>query len=114
MAPPRRVDEAIAYLEPWIGGRIGQDVAGSESAERGVAWTISWPPDAADATVFRGMADLVAKDRQGDLQVILFSNAVRRSPGNASGCCSRHAPPSRSASAEFEGAGGSDSAPAAA
>ena len=75
MAPPSRVDEAIACLKPWIGGRIGQDVAGSESAERGVAWTISWPPDAVDATVFRGVADLVAKDRQGDLQVILFSIA---------------------------------------
>ncbi|MBV8232271.1 MAG: UvrD-helicase domain-containing protein, partial [Planctomycetaceae bacterium] len=75
LAPTSRVDEAIACLKPWIGGRIGQDVAGSEATERGVAWTITWPPDAVDSTVFRGVADLVTKDRQGELQVLLFSIA---------------------------------------
>ncbi len=80
MAPPRRLAEAIECLKPWIRGRIGQGLAGSDATGHRVAWTIAWPPDSADATVFRGVIDLVMKDPQGDLQVLVFSIAGASEP----------------------------------
>jgi ATP-dependent helicase/nuclease subunit A len=71
-AHPRTIDEAIALLRPWLEGRIGDDLRAAQTIERNLEWTISWPPDDEEPTVFHGRIDLAVQNEQGTWRIINF------------------------------------------
>ena len=57
-AHARLIAEAFDRLRPWLDGAFGRMLGEAESIERGVSWTVAWPPHGADRTLFQGMTDL--------------------------------------------------------
>jgi hypothetical protein len=80
LASDRLVDEAIAWLLPWIDGRIGRTMAGMDRLERSIAWTLAWPPDTTDGTVFEGRIDLLGRAPGGDATLLIFSDPTAHEP----------------------------------
>jgi len=75
-AATRRVrHEAIARLGPWLAGPLARGVAKASEVRRAIHWTAAWPPDAADATVYRGVVDLAFRDARGDWQLVALALA---------------------------------------
>ncbi len=76
LAPAGLVAEALDRLRPWLEGAFGRALADATEIERDLAWTVAWPPDSADPTVFQGRIDLLAQDRHGSWQLVLVSNTT--------------------------------------
>ena len=102
-ARPARRQDPVAPAEP---GRRGRRPARAlarrrrsaaswpapTTVERGVAWTLAWPPGRAEPTVFQGRIDFLYRDRRaagrpGHRQ----RSPARRSRASGSGSCSRPA-----------------------
>ncbi|MGE5756753.1 MAG: UvrD-helicase domain-containing protein, partial [Planctomycetaceae bacterium] len=54
LAPAGLEAEALDRLRPWLEGAFGCALAAATQIERDLAWTVAWPPDSADLTVFQG------------------------------------------------------------
>ncbi len=80
LAPRRLIDEAIDRLVPWLDGPVGRELAGAASVERSVSWTLAWPPEGPDATVFRGAIDLACRDREGVARVVVVGPPAAPGP----------------------------------
>jgi ATP-dependent helicase/nuclease subunit A len=76
LAPPSLVSEALDRLRPWLEGPFGRDLAAATAIERGLAWTVAWPPDSADPTIFQGRIDLLARKGPGAWWLVLVSDAT--------------------------------------
>src|SRR5581483_4585600 len=64
------VDEAIDRLSPWLAGPFGERLRDAKSIERSVEWSLAWPADVANATVFHGRADFVIQEHSGEWMVV--------------------------------------------
>jgi ATP-dependent helicase/nuclease subunit A len=80
LAPRRLIDQAIARLEPWLDGPIGRELAAASSIERSLPWTLAWPPDGGNSTIFQGRIDLVFRDSKRFAQVLCFSDSTASEP----------------------------------
>jgi hypothetical protein len=80
MAPDRLIDEAIDRLGPWLDGPVGRELAEATTVERSVGWTVAWPPEGPEGTVFRGAIDLVCRDREGAARVVVFGSPAASGP----------------------------------
>ena len=67
------VSEAVALLGRVVEGRIGAGLARAPAVERGMAWTMVWPPDSSDSTVWRGRTEFFARDDAGTWRAVVFS-----------------------------------------
>ncbi len=76
LAPPSLVSEALNRLRPWLEGPFGRELAAATAIERGLAWTVAWPPDSAAPTIFQGRIDLLARERSGAWRLVLVSDAT--------------------------------------
>jgi ATP-dependent helicase/nuclease subunit A len=76
LVSPSRIEEVIKRLRPWVEGPIGKTVARAATIESAVDWTIAWPPASAAATVFHGKIDVVYRDCEGSVGLIVFGDAV--------------------------------------
>jgi ATP-dependent helicase/nuclease subunit A len=76
LAPPILVSEAVDRLRPWLEGPFGRELAAATTIERSLGWTVAWPPDSADPTIFQGRIDLLARERPGTWRLVLVSDAT--------------------------------------
>jgi ATP-dependent helicase/nuclease subunit A len=63
-AGPRLVAEAIARLDGLVAGPWGQTLAAAAEIERALCWTIAWPGEAPDRTIYEGRTEFLFR-RQG-------------------------------------------------
>jgi hypothetical protein len=66
------IEEALDRLRPWLEGPFGRMLAEAEVLERGLPWTVNWPPEAPDRTVFQGAVDFLFRDRRGELCAVVL------------------------------------------
>jgi ATP-dependent helicase/nuclease subunit A len=66
------IAEALDRLRPWLEGPFGRMLAEAEVLERGLTWTVNWPPEAPDRTVFQGTVDFLFRDRRGGLCAVVL------------------------------------------
>lgn len=71
LLPRRILDALIARLKAWSRGPLADLLAGSV-VESDREWTLAWPPEGPDATVFHGHIDLLCRGRRGHAQVVSF------------------------------------------
>ncbi|GAC1472776.1 MAG: hypothetical protein NVSMB9_20410 [Isosphaeraceae bacterium] len=67
------VREALTELQPWLSGPLGEGLARATVVERGVEWTLTWPPGATGSTVFHGRTEFFARDSHGSWRAVVFS-----------------------------------------
>jgi ATP-dependent helicase/nuclease subunit A len=79
LLPSRILSRLIARLEAWSRGPLDHVLAGSTVVERDLEWTMAWPPDSPDATIFHGTIDLLFRDPTGAAQIVNV-----RAPGESS------------------------------
>jgi ATP-dependent helicase/nuclease subunit A len=79
-AHPGLVADAVERLLPWLDGPLVRQLRDASEVERAIDWTIAWPPDQRDATVFQGRLDLLYQNREGEWGVIQFSDALVPEP----------------------------------
>ena len=57
-----------------VGSKAGSARAlRAPAIERGMAWTLLWPPDSAESTVWRGRTEFLARDDAGTWRAVVFS-----------------------------------------
>jgi ATP-dependent helicase/nuclease subunit A len=74
-APTSLIAGALDRLRPWLDGMLGRTLASATEIERGLAWTIAWPPEAPERTVYQGTVDLLVRDQWGDWTSIVVAVA---------------------------------------
>jgi ATP-dependent helicase/nuclease subunit A len=73
-APTDLEDEVVRRLGGGLVGRVMECLAGWSKLERGVEWSVSWPPPAGgDATVVHGRAEFLVRDGDGVWSVVTVS-----------------------------------------
>ena len=82
-AASRRIrDEAIARLEPWLAGPLARGLAKASEVVRALPWTVAWPAEAIDATVYRGTLDFAFRDPRGGWHLLALDLAgASEAPG---------------------------------
>jgi hypothetical protein len=56
-------------------------LAEASAIERSLSWTIGWPREAPDRTVFQGTLDFLACDRNGDWRIVVIALAEALAAG---------------------------------
>jgi ATP-dependent helicase/nuclease subunit A len=76
-APTSLIAGALDRLRPWLDGMLGRTLASAIEIERGLAWTIAWPPGAPEPkrTVYQGTVDLLVRDPRGDWTSVVVAVA---------------------------------------
>src|SRR5207249_5478614 len=59
----------------WVAGPLAREVDRANDVVRAVSWTIAWPPDDPDATIYEGQLDVSYRDGRGDRHVLVLSLA---------------------------------------
>ncbi|WP_406700582.1 UvrD-helicase domain-containing protein [Singulisphaera sp. Ch08] len=78
MLPSRLLVQLLGRLKAWSRGPIASALAGAVLLHQDLDWTIAWPPNTTDPTIFHGKIDLLFRDQTGGLQIVNI-----RSPGEA-------------------------------
>ncbi|SIN98089.1 ATP-dependent helicase/nuclease subunit A [Singulisphaera sp. GP187] len=78
MLPSRHFDQLVGRLDAWSHGPIAQALAATKVVSQDLDWTIAWPPEGMEATIFHGKIDLLFRDQAGATQIVNV-----RSPGGS-------------------------------
>jgi ATP-dependent helicase/nuclease subunit A len=58
------VERTLEWLGVWIEAPLARQIAAAAEVHRAVPWTLAWPPDATEPTVFEGCIDFLFRDDQ--------------------------------------------------
>ena len=74
-AASRRVRaEARARLDAWLASPLARRVAAAAEVIHDLPWSVAWPPEAEDATVYLGRVDLAFREESGVWHVIALAD----------------------------------------
>jgi len=79
-AYPALIEQAVERLRPWVDGALSRILARAQKVESGRAWTVAWPPDSRDPTVFHGRIDLLFQEHEGAWGIVQFSDVAVPEP----------------------------------
>lgn len=70
MLPARRFDQLIDRLEAWVRGPVAEALEEADVEQQDLDWTVPWPPNSRDATIFHGKLDILFRDPTGAAQIV--------------------------------------------
>jgi ATP-dependent helicase/nuclease subunit A len=74
-APPRLVGAAAERLHGLVEGSWAQRLASADQIERGLRWTLAWPPESPERTVFEGTIDFLLQNESGGWSLVVVALA---------------------------------------
>jgi ATP-dependent helicase/nuclease subunit A len=75
-ASAQLVAEAIDVLSTWLDTPLAREIGDAAEIHRAVPWTIAWPVDSPEPTVYEGQIDFLFRDSAGDWCLAAMSDAA--------------------------------------
>jgi hypothetical protein len=80
-APPSIVRAALERLTPWLEGPMARSIMRAAEVRRAIPWTIAFPIEHPEPTVFQGQIDFAFRARGGRWQLANLASAEAKATG---------------------------------